>query len=64
MGTVVFQFLSGYQPNGQDPISPTDKALGPETGCSPPRRLLVEEIPGLINDFRKAARNAVDAGIC
>uniref|UniRef100_A0ACD5ZTF4 Uncharacterized protein n=1 Tax=Avena sativa TaxID=4498 RepID=A0ACD5ZTF4_AVESA len=29
---------------------------------SPPRRLTVEEIPGIVDDFRKAARNAIDAG--
>ncbi|KAM0897501.1 hypothetical protein ACQ4PT_022527 [Festuca glaucescens] len=29
---------------------------------SPPRRLTVEEIPAIVDDFRKAARNAVQAG--
>ncbi|OVA08072.1 NADH:flavin oxidoreductase/NADH oxidase [Macleaya cordata] len=54
-----------FQPNGQAPISCTDK------GCTPglygvdwpsPRRLSVDEIPHVINDFRLAARNAIEAG--
>ncbi|KAA8542844.1 hypothetical protein F0562_023996 [Nyssa sinensis] len=59
----------GFQPNGQAPISSTDKLLT-QSGSSdnevaeysPPRRLNTDEIPHLINDFRIAARNAMEAG--
>ena len=58
------------QPNGQAPISCTDKPLMPEvrangidvTRFTPPRRLRTEEIPQIVNDFRLAARNAMEAG--
>ncbi|XP_060673484.1 putative 12-oxophytodienoate reductase 11 [Ziziphus jujuba] len=61
---------SGFQPNGQAPISSTDKPLTPQKRANgidvaqftPPRRLRTDEIPGIINDFRLAARNAVEAG--
>ncbi|KAA8542846.1 hypothetical protein F0562_023998 [Nyssa sinensis] len=61
--------LRGFQPNGQALISCTDKLL-PQTGSSdnevaeysPPRRLNTDEIPHLVNDFRIAARNAMEAG--
>ncbi|XP_047333815.1 12-oxophytodienoate reductase 2-like [Impatiens glandulifera] len=61
---------SGFQPNGQSPISSTDKALTPQLRSNgidvaqftPPRRLSTEEIPEIVNDFRLAARNAIDAG--
>ncbi|CAA7396555.1 unnamed protein product [Spirodela intermedia] len=60
----------GFQPNGQAPISCTDKPVvveetGPDVfpmDFSPPRRLKVEEIPSIVNDFRLAARNAIEAG--
>ncbi|KAL2457988.1 12-oxophytodienoate reductase 1 [Abeliophyllum distichum] len=55
----------GFQPNGQAPISCTDKAITPrhEGGdWSPPRRLRTDEIPSIVNDFRLAARNAIKAG--
>ncbi|KAK9167768.1 hypothetical protein Scep_002959 [Stephania cephalantha] len=54
-----------YQPNGQAPISCTDKGVTPGldgVDWSPPRRLKTEEIPLIINDFRLAARNAIEAG--
>lgn len=55
-----------YQPNGQAPISCTDKPLTPpandEDAFTPPRRLTAEEIPTVVNDFRLAARNAMEAG--
>ncbi|XP_061354507.1 putative 12-oxophytodienoate reductase 11 isoform X2 [Gastrolobium bilobum] len=59
-----------YQPNGQAPISSTDKPLTPQlrrngidvTQFSPPRRLRTDEIPHIVNDFRLAARNAIEAG--
>nr|CAB3469991.1 unnamed protein product [Digitaria exilis] len=54
------------QPDGQAPISSTDKQISPdpESGMvySKPRRLRTEEIPGIVDDFRRAARNAVEAG--
>ncbi|XP_028801622.1 12-oxophytodienoate reductase 1-like [Neltuma alba] len=61
---------SGFQPNGQAPISSTDKGLSPQiqsngisvTVHDPPRRLRTDEIPQVINDFRLAASNAVQAG--
>ncbi|GKV52560.1 hypothetical protein SLEP1_g59137 [Rubroshorea leprosula] len=62
---------TGFQPNGQAPISSTDKALKPlgradgeviQGIFSPPRRLRTDEIPKIINDFRLAARNAIEAG--
>uniref|UniRef100_A0A1J3HPK5 12-oxophytodienoate reductase 1 n=1 Tax=Noccaea caerulescens TaxID=107243 RepID=A0A1J3HPK5_NOCCA len=53
----------GFQPNGEAPISCTDKPLTPTKALfSPPRRLSTEEIPGIVNDFRLAARNAMEAG--
>ncbi|KAK4256258.1 hypothetical protein QN277_009145 [Acacia crassicarpa] len=61
---------SGCQPNGQAPISCTDKGFGPATRSNgiddaqftPPRRLRTHEIPHVVNDFRLAARNAIEAG--
>ncbi|KAL9244206.1 hypothetical protein vseg_018008 [Gypsophila vaccaria] len=59
-----------FQPNGQDPISSTDKPVKPQVRASGvevaqysnPRRLTTDEIPSVINDFRIAARNAIEAG--
>ncbi|KAJ4967615.1 hypothetical protein NE237_019464 [Protea cynaroides] len=57
-----------FQPNGQAPISSTDKPLNPGGDSSDidvkftPRRLETDEIPQIVNDFRMAARNAVEAG--
>ncbi|GLU06702.1 hypothetical protein SLE2022_237060 [Rubroshorea leprosula] len=62
---------TSLQPNGQAPISSTDKALKPlgradgeviQGIFSPPRRLRTDEIPKIIDDFRLAARNAIEAG--
>ncbi|PIA36372.1 hypothetical protein AQUCO_03400337v1 [Aquilegia coerulea] len=56
------------QPNGQAPISCTDKQMIPQgndlalADISPSRQLKTEEIPQLINDFRIASRNAIEAG--
>ncbi|CAN8304860.1 unnamed protein product [Cochlearia groenlandica] len=53
-------------PNGEAPVSSTDKPLtcknlyGGE--FAPPKRLRTEEIRDIVNDFRVAARNAVEAG--
>ncbi|XP_020581544.1 putative 12-oxophytodienoate reductase 11 isoform X2 [Phalaenopsis equestris] len=59
----------GYQPNGQAPISSTDRPIPPQkqhddtiAEYSIPRRLAIEEIPLVVNDFRLAARNAIEAG--
>ncbi|XP_059451904.1 12-oxophytodienoate reductase 1-like [Corylus avellana] len=55
-----------FQPNGQAPISSTDKPLTVEgidgAHFTPPRRLRTDEIPQIVNDFRIAARNAIEAG--
>nr|QLI42753.1 12-oxophytodienoate reductase-like protein [Nigella sativa] len=61
---------SGFQPNGKAPISSTDKPLAPQIRANgvdvadftPPRRLKTEEIPQIVDDFRTAARNAMEAG--
>ncbi|KZV37324.1 12-oxophytodienoate reductase 2-like [Dorcoceras hygrometricum] len=61
---------TGFQPNGQSPISSTSKELTPQLRAngvdmarfSPPRRLRTDEIPKIVNDFRIAARNAIEAG--
>ncbi|KAK1403699.1 12-oxophytodienoate reductase 11 [Heracleum sosnowskyi] len=56
---------TGFQPNGQAPISCTDKPISPSNDgfhYSPPRRLGTEEIPQIIDDFRLAAKNAMEAG--
>ncbi|XP_058189916.1 putative 12-oxophytodienoate reductase 11 [Rhododendron vialii] len=60
----------GFLPNGQAPISSTDKELTPQFQAngidvaefSPPQRLRTDEIPLVVNDFRLAARNAMEAG--
>ncbi|XP_073305297.1 putative 12-oxophytodienoate reductase 11 [Primulina huaijiensis] len=61
---------TGFQPNGKSPISSTDRELNPQIRAngvdvspfSPPRRLRTDEIPKIVNDFRIAARNAIEAG--
>ncbi|KAL8482422.1 hypothetical protein ACS0TY_028554 [Phlomoides rotata] len=61
---------NGLQPNGQAPISSTNKEITSlirsydlDTPLfSPPRRLRIEEIPEIVNDYRIAARNAIEAG--
>ncbi|CAN1176729.1 Putative 12-oxophytodienoate reductase 11 [Linum perenne] len=61
---------SGYQPNGQAPISSTNKPLTPQIRANgiavaeftPPRRLATQEIPHIVNDFKLAAKNAIEAG--
>ena len=60
---------SAFQPNGQSPISSTDKTLASQVRSNgfivveftPPRRLRTDGIPGIIN-FRLAARNAIEGG--
>ncbi|KAI3765579.1 hypothetical protein L2E82_15617 [Cichorium intybus] len=58
-----------FQPNGQAPISSTDQKLTSQVRgnaidvqFSPPRKLSTEEFPLIVNDFRIAARNAIEAG--
>ncbi|EPS72305.1 hypothetical protein M569_02454, partial [Genlisea aurea] len=56
---------NSFQPNGQAPVSSTDKGITPGfegVEWSPPRRLRADEIPAVIDDFRLAARNAIEAG--
>ncbi|XAR55657.1 12-oxophytodienoate reductase [Bertholletia excelsa] len=60
----------GFQPDKKDPISSTDEPLTPQRQAndvdmaefSAPRSLTTDEIPQVINDFRLAARNAMEAG--
>ncbi|XP_076895902.1 putative 12-oxophytodienoate reductase 11 [Bidens hawaiensis] len=52
---------ASFQPNGQAPISPSDKVIRDEQ-FTPPRKLSTEEVPLVVNDFRVAARNAIEAG--
>ncbi|KAK8618929.1 hypothetical protein V6N13_132906 [Hibiscus sabdariffa] len=59
-----------YQPNWQAPVSSTSNVLKPQFQAnadepmkfSPPRRLSTDEIPQIVNEFRLAARNAMEAG--
>ncbi|WVZ71098.1 hypothetical protein U9M48_019720 [Paspalum notatum var. saurae] len=58
-----------FQPNGQAPISCTDKQVPRQVSSdgfveefAAPRRLETEEIPHVVNDFRVSARNAIRAG--
>ena len=57
------------QPNGALPVAPSALAFKAqvfaETGmvdCVTPRALEANELPGIVEDFRRAAQNAVDAG--
>ena len=58
-----------YQPNGDLPVAPS--AIAPKgqiytpQGMKPyetPRALELAEIPGIVEDFRKGAKNAMEAG--
>ncbi|XP_076883923.1 putative 12-oxophytodienoate reductase 11 [Bidens hawaiensis] len=63
---------TSFQPNGQSPISSTNKPIlnqqfiggsgSADSQYSPPHRLTIDEISGVVNDFRTAARNAIHAG--
>ena len=60
---------SSLLPDGAAPVSSTDRCADAQTftangfaAVSPPRALRDDEIPGLIDDYRRAARNAIDAG--
>ncbi|KAJ6763522.1 putative proteinDH OXIDOREDUCTASE-RELATED [Salix purpurea] len=55
----------GFQPDGQAPVSSTDKPISFQLEgmeFTPPRRLRTDEIPQIVDDFRIAARNAIEAG--
>jgi N-ethylmaleimide reductase len=60
---------SSLLPGGAAPVSSTHRAAQGKTfttngfvDCSAPRMLRLDEIPALVNDYRQAARNAIDAG--
>jgi N-ethylmaleimide reductase len=61
---------TSYQPGEQAPVAPSAIAAQAKTfvpgqgmvDTSVPRALETAEIPGIVNDFRTAARNAIDAG--
>ena len=57
------------QPNGDAPVAPSALRAESKTfvnnsfvDVSEPRALELEELPGIINDFRQAAANAIKAG--
>ncbi len=62
------------QPGGQAPVAPSairakaktylirEDGTGKFTETSEPRALRLDEIPGIVEDYRKAARAAIDAG--
>lgn len=57
------------QPGGAAPVAPSAIASGTKTfvnngfaETSTPRALTLEEIPGIVDDFRQAAANAIAAG--
>ncbi|KAI7734310.1 hypothetical protein M8C21_011679 [Ambrosia artemisiifolia] len=58
-----------FQPNGQEPISSTDIGLPNQVLANgidiarftPPRKQTTQDIPLVVNDFRVAARNAIEA---
>lgn len=62
----LFSIHSLDQPSGEAPVSSTDKPLTCNNiyggQFTTPRRLRTEEIPSIVNDFRVAARNAMEAG--
>lgn len=57
------------QPEGRAPVSSTSRAAHSKTytargfeDVSAPRALRLDELPGIVADYRRAARNAIDAG--
>jgi|APAra0007618407_1042631.scaffolds.fasta_scaffold01841_3 hypothetical protein len=67
LGSCILNFLHSLdQPNGEAPVSSTDKPLMCKNmyggQFKPPRRLRSDELPAIVNDFRIAARNAIEAG--
>jgi 2,4-dienoyl-CoA reductase-like NADH-dependent reductase (Old Yellow Enzyme family) len=57
-------FLDGRAPVAPSALAPEGNVslVRPETPFPVPRALLLEEIPGVIEDYRRAARNAQAAG--
>jgi len=60
---------TSLQPDGQAPVAPSAVSAGAKTfdgeqfvETSTPRALELSEIPRVIEDYRKAARNALEAG--
>lgn len=65
---------ASLQPGGQSPVAPSALSAGTRTSLrdengqairvetSMPRALELEEIPGIVNDFRQAISNAREAG--
>ena len=60
---------TSLQPGGQSPVSSTARASGSKTynatgfvDCSTPRALRTDEMPRLVQEYRQAARNAMQAG--
>ncbi|NOO53700.1 oxidoreductase, partial [Klebsiella pneumoniae] len=65
---------SSLQPGGQPPVSASAISAGTRTSLrdehgqairvdtSMPRALEIDEIPGIVNDFRQAIANAREAG--
>ncbi|QCD98770.1 12-oxophytodienoic acid reductase [Vigna unguiculata] len=61
---------SEYQPDGEAPISSTEKRLRKDITndkatadrYATPRRVRTDEVPKLVNDFVVAAKNAIEAG--
>lgn len=61
---------TAFQPGEQAPVAPSAIAAKAKTyipgagyaDTSTPRALELSEIPGIVNDFRVAARNAIEAG--
>uniref|UniRef100_M8BNI8 12-oxophytodienoate reductase 2 n=1 Tax=Aegilops tauschii TaxID=37682 RepID=M8BNI8_AEGTA len=58
--------LEEFQPDGHAPISSTNNHIPPDaesgTVYSKPRRLHTDEVPLVVEDFRHAARNVIEAG--
>ncbi|XP_059651137.1 12-oxophytodienoate reductase 2-like [Cornus florida] len=68
-GIFFCQIWHGGRAAKQGTISCTDKPVAPQhlhgigaAEFSPPRRLTADEIPQVVNDFKLAARNAMEAG--
>ncbi|XP_012840216.1 PREDICTED: 12-oxophytodienoate reductase 1-like [Erythranthe guttata] len=60
-----FYLAIGFLPNNQTPVSSTARGITPGVDgqeWAPPRQLTKDEIPGVVNNFRIIARNAIEAG--
>jgi N-ethylmaleimide reductase len=60
---------TSLQPNGQAPVSSTARPANTKTftsngfeNVSTPRALRLDELPGIVEEYRVAARNAMEAG--